>query len=172
MKSVAYFLRAGLDGPIKIGFTSNLRHRLTSIETSSSEEIFILSVIDGARELEQELHRRFWPHRVRGEWFAPVPELLAYIATLPPYTATRVRVRRTLPPSPPEARRPKHPASSPLRRWREEKGWTRKQAAEYLEINARTLESWESGARHPPGLSLVEKLVFGEESESGASSTG
>lgn len=45
-----------------------------------------------------------------------------------------------------------------LRQWRKAKGWTRRQAAEYLEVNARTLESWEYGYRTPPSLNLLDKL--------------
>jgi hypothetical protein len=36
----------------------------------------------GGRRAERELHRRFEAHRLRGEWFAPVPELLAFVETL------------------------------------------------------------------------------------------
>lgn len=45
-----------------------------------------------------------------------------------------------------------------LRTWREDRGWTRKQAAEHLGVNVRTLESWEYGVRKPPGLHALEKL--------------
>lgn len=43
-----------------------------------------------------------------------------------------------------------------LRRWRKDKGWTRKQAAEHLGVNARTLESWEYGYRTPPSFKLLD----------------
>lgn len=45
-----------------------------------------------------------------------------------------------------------------LRRWRKEKGWTRRQAADFLKVNVRTLESWEYGYRVPPMTSVLEKL--------------
>ena len=45
-----------------------------------------------------------------------------------------------------------------LRQWRKAKGWTRKQAAAHLNVNVRTLESWEYGYRKPPAMNLVEKL--------------
>ena len=45
-----------------------------------------------------------------------------------------------------------------LRQWRKAKGWTRKQAAKHLNVNVRTLESWEYGYRKPPAMNLVEKL--------------
>jgi transcriptional regulator with XRE-family HTH domain len=45
-----------------------------------------------------------------------------------------------------------------LRRWREERGWTRKQAAEHFGVKAKTIESWEYGYRKPNGAILLEKL--------------
>lgn len=45
-----------------------------------------------------------------------------------------------------------------IRKWREGHGWTRKQAAERLNVKVRTLESWEQGRRKPPGLHALEHL--------------
>lgn len=45
-----------------------------------------------------------------------------------------------------------------LMRWRKAQGWTRKQAADFLGVNARTLESWEYGFRQPPALAVLKKL--------------
>lgn len=45
-----------------------------------------------------------------------------------------------------------------LRAWRKEKGWTRKQAATYLDVSPRTLEAWEYGYRKPPSMNLLDKL--------------
>jgi hypothetical protein len=38
-------------------------------------------VMDGGRNLERTLHRRFADLRSEGEWFSPGPELLDYIAS-------------------------------------------------------------------------------------------
>lgn len=45
-----------------------------------------------------------------------------------------------------------------LRKWREDKGWTRKQAAEHLGVKVKTIESWEYGYRKPSGAVILEKL--------------
>jgi DNA-binding transcriptional regulator YiaG len=45
-----------------------------------------------------------------------------------------------------------------LTEWRKAKGWTRRQAAEQLGINHRTLEGWEYGRRRPPAIVVLEKL--------------
>jgi len=74
-----YFLRADETGRIKIGTTSNLKARLSAIRTSSSERVGLACAIPGTEALEQLLHERFAETRVRGEWFAPSPELVAFI---------------------------------------------------------------------------------------------
>jgi DNA-binding transcriptional regulator YiaG len=51
-----------------------------------------------------------------------------------------------------------HDVARALMEWRKAKGWTRKQAAEELGINHRTLEGWEYGRRKPPSFKLLEKL--------------
>lgn len=46
-----------------------------------------------------------------------------------------------------------------LRRWREAKGWTRKQAAEHLGVSERSIENWEYGHRTPQPLPFLEQLL-------------
>ncbi|MGB1286709.1 MAG: GIY-YIG nuclease family protein [Aggregatilineales bacterium] len=41
----------------------------------------LLTTIEGDQTLERELHQRFADHRLNGEWFEPVDELLLYIAS-------------------------------------------------------------------------------------------
>lgn len=73
-----YFIQAGL-GPIKIGYTTDIKRRLPSLQTSTSKKLRVLATIAGRVGLERELHRRFHEHRISGEWFRPAPELLAFI---------------------------------------------------------------------------------------------
>ncbi len=49
--------------------------------------------------------------------------------------------------------------ASALRQWREAKGWTRREAAEHLGVNERTLEGWEYGTRTPPALTVLERML-------------
>jgi len=72
---VVYFMRLG--DLIKIGYTTNLRQRVSSI---NPEEV--LATEPGGRARERELHKRFAALRVHGEWFRHEGELAEYISTL------------------------------------------------------------------------------------------
>jgi hypothetical protein len=79
-----YFLQeAGPHALIKLGFSSNVPARARQLQGTNRVDLRLLAVIPGGtRDLEGELHRRFWYARRRGEWFRPVGKLLAYIASL------------------------------------------------------------------------------------------
>lgn len=82
------------DAAIKIGFTKqSVRSRFSNIQTHNHLNLEILSVFDGDAEMEDRLHRKFERFRIRGEWYRPVPELLEFIKTLPPYAWKRKRSR-------------------------------------------------------------------------------
>jgi hypothetical protein len=78
-----YFVQAGEGGPIKIGFAANAKLRIDKIRVDCPDELIVLGVIDGGPGDESWLHGYFAEHKKRGEWFHPVPELLAYIANHP-----------------------------------------------------------------------------------------
>lgn len=74
-----YFIQAGEDGPVKIGFAKTVvgvHRRLAGFQTSHHETLRLLGYLEGSREDEATLHRVFADARVRGEWFSPVPDLL------------------------------------------------------------------------------------------------
>lgn len=78
-----YFIQRGWeDGPIKIGYTANLRQRYQSLRSRQVRH-WLLSAIEGDRKLEQRLHGQFWRDRLDGEWFKPSKRLLRFIDTLP-----------------------------------------------------------------------------------------
>lgn len=78
-KEWVYFVQQGADGPIKIGYSKDPVARFVSLQTGSAVQHRYLGNIPGTRETERTLHARFWGAHVRGEWFDPTPELLAYI---------------------------------------------------------------------------------------------
>lgn len=79
-----YFIRRGENGPIKIGVSEHVAGRVKQLRTGSDESMHVLADIEQTAELnERLLHARFAQHRKAGEWFAPAPELLAFIAGLP-----------------------------------------------------------------------------------------
>ncbi len=74
-----YFIQSGVDGPIKIGFTSkeDPQERLRDLQTGNPEQLHLIAIIAG--NVERELHEQFKNDRISGEWFHPSPELLTFI---------------------------------------------------------------------------------------------
>lgn len=75
-----YFVQFGDDGPIKIGLTQqDPLKRVSSLQCGSPVKLHLLATMDGKYEEEQELHQRFAPYRMCGEWFKNVIPLASYI---------------------------------------------------------------------------------------------
>lgn len=81
--SYVYFMRVGETGPIKIGFTKNVRHRLSVVQVDNPTLVRLIAVTEGGRKEEFQLHKRFAKYRLYGEWFEPSTELLEYINQFP-----------------------------------------------------------------------------------------
>lgn len=77
---VVYFVRAGSDGLIKIGTTSDVEKRLAKMQTDSGVDLVLIGVLTGGQELERKLHEQFSLYRARGEWFFPHSEILTFVA--------------------------------------------------------------------------------------------
>jgi hypothetical protein len=77
--SLVYFIQAGTDGPIKIGRTTNIRRRLTGIQTGSAQRLVVLGTMPGDEAAERALHSRFGFLRTVGEWFRSDATLMQYI---------------------------------------------------------------------------------------------
>lgn len=78
-----YFIQAVNGGPIKIGFTAeDVRARCKQLQTGNPYELKVLAWCHAPQSKEKELHKQFASARLEGEWFAPVPELLALILSL------------------------------------------------------------------------------------------
>ena len=68
---------------VKIGFSNDPFGRLSKLQSDSPVALEIERLFAGDTEDEAALHSRFAAHRVRGEWFALVPEITAWMVTLP-----------------------------------------------------------------------------------------
>lgn len=79
MMGVVYFVQAGEGGPIKIGTTTDLDHRLQQLRTGSPAPLTLLGTISGDRQQERMMHSRFDSLRMEGEWFRPGEELMTFI---------------------------------------------------------------------------------------------
>lgn len=74
-----YFISS--DDKIKIGYTKNIKRRLKQLQTSNSSQLILLGYIEGDKNVEKQLHKRFAQYRIRenGEWFNCNDEILDYI---------------------------------------------------------------------------------------------
>lgn len=80
-----YFIQAGTDGPIKIGYVKgDIRKRLSQLQTSNPEELKCIGYMEGGRYEENRTHARFESAHLRGEWFSPTDELLLHIRNCAP----------------------------------------------------------------------------------------
>jgi hypothetical protein len=85
-----YFLRAGLDGHVKIGWTRDegmLHSRIRSIQGAQPFLLVVLRPLDAPRWVETWLQGYFAGVRAAGEWFAYQPEVLT---VEPPALETRL----------------------------------------------------------------------------------
>lgn len=73
-----YFIQTQDGTAVKIGRTAvAVKKRLQSLQTSSPTLLRVVLVLDG--DHEQFLHRRFQAHRLSGEWFRAVPEIVEFM---------------------------------------------------------------------------------------------
>lgn len=74
-----YFIQAGEDGPIKIGFSKDPDSRLRTLQTAHTAKLKMLHHQVGTKADEGRLHHRFKNIRIKGEWFEASPSLLDFI---------------------------------------------------------------------------------------------
>ena len=83
MMKVVYFLKDTRSGEITIGVatTRRLDKRQKQLQSGNPAELKLLGVIPAkkASALQRELYTTFSHAHVRGEWFEPLTELVAYI---------------------------------------------------------------------------------------------
>lgn len=87
-----YFIQAGHNGPIKIGFSSRPRKRLRQMQTANARPLRLLGTIPTtSKGLEAEIHHTLRKHKRRGEWFRPHHDVLH---TLSGYQASAAAAKR------------------------------------------------------------------------------
>lgn len=70
-----YLVRAGPTGAVKIGWSEDVKRRISVIGRWFAEEPIVLQIVEGGWEGEAVLHKRFALLRLRGEWFTYAPEM-------------------------------------------------------------------------------------------------
>lgn len=78
-RSYVYFVRAGDDGPVKIGRSIDVPQRAAALQTANHEPLRVLARVPGGSSMELMLHRQFQSVRLHGEWFRPTVDLLSFI---------------------------------------------------------------------------------------------
>lgn len=78
-----YFIRANGKGAVKIGYATDVKSRLSGLQTSHRHKLAVVGVISGSRQDEKDFHKRFAHHRISGEWFNCKGDLLEFLATVP-----------------------------------------------------------------------------------------
>ena len=74
-----YFILARDVGYVKIGFSTNIKRRLSDLQVGSPYAFILLAVAEGDQVREKELHERFQKYRLSGEWFAYSEELRNFV---------------------------------------------------------------------------------------------
>ena len=64
-----YFIQSTADNSIKIGYSKDVKARLAGLQTASASKLILLGSMEGDRDLEASLHRKFDIFSVSGEWF-------------------------------------------------------------------------------------------------------
>jgi hypothetical protein len=65
-----YFIQSPDSGFVKIGFTEgDVHHRLKALQTGNPNTLILLGSITGTKKDELDLHKKFSPLAVNGEWF-------------------------------------------------------------------------------------------------------
>lgn len=78
-----YFAQGDDGGPIKIGRTTDLAARISSLIPNYPFGLLrYVGIMRAPGDMETELHVHFSRFRLRGEWFRPGAELVAFIRDL------------------------------------------------------------------------------------------
>lgn len=75
MKFVYFIKPIGMDGPIKIGCSSDPEIRRGALAAWSPFDLEVVATIEGGRLLEERFHAKFFRLHQRLEWFNWSPEL-------------------------------------------------------------------------------------------------
>lgn len=78
-EQLIYFIQKGESGPIKIGVSSQVGARLKQLQTGHDELLRLVGLMKGGFFNESQIHSRFAPLRMCGEWFSPTLELREFV---------------------------------------------------------------------------------------------
>jgi DNA-binding XRE family transcriptional regulator len=74
-----YFIKQIDDNIIKIGYTDNIKHRLTNMQTANGHPLEVILLIEGDYKKESEIHSLFSEFRSKNEWYFLSDEIKNFI---------------------------------------------------------------------------------------------
>lgn len=74
-----YFIQVGRTGPIKIGFSKNIKKRLQTLQTANPYTLYVIGYMPGDKKVEKAIHRKFSYINIFREWFFYDANLMQYI---------------------------------------------------------------------------------------------
>jgi hypothetical protein len=77
IETSVYFAQGVDGGPIKIGLSVDVQHRVRTLQSGSPVALDLLCSIPGTEETEATLHDLFASGRLHGEWFHEDTPMLA-----------------------------------------------------------------------------------------------
>lgn len=152
-----YMIRAGENGPVKIGCSDDVTNRLVKMQADNHERLAILRIFGGGEAEEAALHLRFADQRLHGEWFAFSRLMLGHLG-LHELTAPEPD-----PPQLPEPLDPVHghePLGPVLRSFRISRGLTQAEVAKAIGVARPTLAGIELGHDEPGRRTLIAAAKF------------
>lgn len=82
VRGFVYFIHAPEINRVKIGFSTNLKERISALSMASPTELILMGSVHGTYADEAALHRRFSALRHHREWFNGAATLISYIETV------------------------------------------------------------------------------------------
>ena len=147
-----YMIRAGENGPVKIGYAEHVALRLVKMQADNHERLTILRIFEGGQTEEAALHLLFADLRLNGEWFGFSRKMLGDVGLR---EIIEARAEPIQPPSPVAIHKPVGPV---VRELRLSKGLTQAAVADALGIARSTLASIETG-HDEPGRHLLWEIA-------------
>ena len=80
---LVYFVQAQGNGPIKIGYTTDVAQRFAWLRAHNAYFVTLVGLVvdENAKQVGRALQRRFARYRIHDEWFSPSDGLTRYIRT-------------------------------------------------------------------------------------------
>jgi hypothetical protein len=76
-ETVVYFVQSEHGGEVKIGHAEDLASRLVQLQVGRPDRVVVIGSVVGTVGDERALHEQLGSDRIKGEWFAPSPRVMA-----------------------------------------------------------------------------------------------